>query len=169
MSFQGIADTSNSLGNHSMEEEFNFSSSSAPTGTSTMTNASISTMQSSIVNDKCITSPTSNKDQQQHSSTPPNSPGLSAPYKDSILGGGSNEAIDLQIDYWTLQSRFTDVSSNKKGDNCKFTLKNSFRNVQISRLPNFSETNSSSLTFIYITKEKKQKQSIFILILININ
>nr|XP_027205302.1 phosphofurin acidic cluster sorting protein 2-like [Dermatophagoides pteronyssinus] len=90
-----------------------------------------------------------------------------------------NEVMDLQVDYWTsssssqqhpkildfssssstttVPSSSSSSSSNKKGDNCKFTLKNSFRHVQITRLPNFGETNCSSLTFSYITKEKKQK------------
>lgn len=122
--------------------------------------------------------------QQQHISTPPNSPSMTATTtannqhvfnqlmnKESMM---MNEVMDLQFDYWTasLQPRIVDISSssamassssssssssNKKSDNCKFTLKNSFRHVQITRLPNFGEATCSSLTFSYITKEKKQK------------
>lgn len=147
-------------GNHSMENENEASSFPAsPPG---------QIAQSTVSGDKSVTSPLSSKDQHASMSlTPPNSPSISTNQsflqtsaskdhreKDSSLASG--EAIDLQIDYWTLQPRLNDVS-NKKSDNCKFTLKNCFRNLQISRLPMLGEPGVSSLTLFYVTKEKKQK------------
>lgn len=104
----------------------------------------------------------------QHPTTPPNSPSISAsqPFHQSTSTPKEQhkdispaEAIDLQIDYWILQSKLNDVS-NKKNDSCKFTMKNTFRNVQISRLPVLGEINSPSLTLFYVTKEKKQKSNV---------
>lgn len=75
-------------------------------------------------------------------------------------GGSSHiispsEPMDLQIDYWpTLKSN----EGTKKADSSKFTLKNTFRTLHISRLPIMGEfTHSPTLTLSYITKEKKQK------------
>jgi len=141
-------------GNHSMENDNDTS----------FTVTSPGPVAPSAVNtEKSITSSISTKD--QHASlTPPNSPSIStnqsflqtSTSKDHREKDYSGEAIDLQIDYWTLQPRLNDVS-NKKSENCKFTLKNCFRNLQISRLPMLGEPSVSSFTLFYITKEKKQK------------
>lgn len=82
--------------------------------------------------------------------------------KDKEKDALASEAIDLQIDYWTVQQKLNDLSNKeaKKSDNCKFTLKNCFRNLQISRLPMLGEQSISSLTLFYVLKEKK-KQSMF--------
>ena len=160
-------------GNHSMENEEPSFLASPPAAA-----------QSSMI-DKSVTSPLSSKDQQQHAAmslTPPNSPSISANHsflpssagkerdhkdkdkekekdKDKEKDSLASEAIDLQIDYWTLQPKLNDVSNKetKKTDNCKFTLKNCFRNLQISRLPMPGEPSISSLTLFYVIKEKKQK------------
>lgn len=131
----------------------------------------------SQVNDKNIMSPVSNKD--PHASlqlTPPNSPNVSALMsKDSgshsrdvtpVGHMSQGEAIDLQIDYWTVAPKLSDNTERaapsfaniKRNESSKFTLKSSFRNLQISRLPCLGELNSPpSLTLYFITKEKKQK------------
>lgn len=143
------------------------------------------TVASASVNEKSVTSPLSSKDQHASMSlTPPNSPSISTNQTFSQAGGGvkadkekehkerekekekekekealANEAIDLQIDYWTVQQKLNDLSNKetKKGDNCKFTLKNCFRNLQISRLPMLGEQSISSLTLFYVLKEKKKQ------------
>lgn len=139
-------------------------------------------------NEKSVTSPLSAKDQHASMSlTPPNSPSISTNQTFlSQAGSGvkgdkekehkekdkekdkekekekdalANEAIDLQIDYWTVQQKLNDLSNKetKKSDNCKFTLKNCFRNLQISRLPMLGEQSISSLTLFYVLKEKKKQ------------
>ena len=73
------------------------------------------------------------------------------------------ECLDLQIDYWTTkQQQLAAVPMDTKTRpdlNSKTTLKNTFRTLQISRLPGESShlTSSPSLTLSYLTKEKKQK------------
>lgn len=76
----------------------------------------------------------------------------------SSLSISSSETMDLQIDYWPIPLRSSDVT-NKKAESSKFTLKNTFRTLQISRLPNSGEITTQSLTLNYITKEKKQKSN----------
>lgn len=142
--FTGLLD--NAYGCHSVEEENTYSAS--PPGQSAQ----------QIV-DKNVSI-------KEHPTTPPNSPSISSTnhsflqagtpkdqHKES--GSSANETIDLQIDYW-IQSKLNDVS-NKKNDYCKVTMKSSFRNLHISRLPLLGEASSSSLTLYYVTKEKKQK------------
>lgn len=82
----------------------------------------------------------------------------------------SDECLDLQIDYWTTSAKQLSAveaeSSSKKTDfNNKTTLKNSFRTLQISRLPYLTDNlTSPSLTLSYLTKEKKQKSKSFFVI-----
>ena len=168
-------------GNHSMENE-DITFSVSPPG---------QIAQAAVGTDKSVTSPLSGKDQHV-SLTPPNSPSISTNHsflqtsanrdkdhkdkdkdhkdkdkdhkdKDKDKDSLANEAIDLQIDYWTIQPKLNDLSNKetKKSDNCKFTLKNCFRNLQISRLPMLGESSVSSLTLFYVTKEKKQKSKNF--------
>ncbi len=84
----------------------------------------------------------------------------------SSLTISSNETMDLQIDYWPIALKSSD-GTNKKADSSKFTLKNTFRTLQVSRLPNMGELNSQSLTLSYVTKEKKQKSKYYLLITID--
>lgn len=82
----------------------------------------------------------------------------------TCVQNSQTESIDLQIDYWTMPPKANELAISKKVENCKFTLKNSFRNLQISRLPSLGEGNSPSLTLYFIIKEKKQKSKLFTIV-----
>lgn len=77
----------------------------------------------------------------------------------SSISISSGETMDLQIDYWPIALRSNEGAS-KKSETSKFTLKNTFRTLHVSRLPNLGELSSPSLTLSYITKEKKQKSKL---------
>ena len=70
----------------------------------------------------------------------------------------SNETQDLQIDYWS-SVRLPTGEMMRKMDTGKCTLKNTFRTIQISRLPGIGTEfyHTPTLTLSYVTKEKKQK------------
>ncbi|XP_076359704.1 phosphofurin acidic cluster sorting protein KrT95D [Tachypleus tridentatus] len=94
----------------------------------------------------------------RESITPPSSPSVSTTTittsttpSSQTVGGG--EPMDLQLDYWTTYR----TESSKKGESNKFSLKSTFRTLQISRLPNAGESGNSSLTLNFVTKEKRQK------------
>lgn len=93
---------------------------------------------------------------ERESTTPPSSPSMSsaglAPAGGCPSGGPQGEAMDLQLDYWTLGP-----SARKGTEPSKLTLKAWFRSVQVWRLANTSEALGPSLTLNYVTKEKKQK------------
>ncbi|KAM7291616.1 phosphofurin acidic cluster sorting protein 1 [Ixodes scapularis] len=93
---------------------------------------------------------------ERESTTPPSSPSMSsaglAPAGGCPSGGPQGEAMDLQLDYWTLGP-----SARKGAEPSKLTLKAWFRSVQVWRLANTSEALGPSLTLNYVTKEKKQK------------
>ncbi|KAJ6217761.1 hypothetical protein RDWZM_008918 [Blomia tropicalis] len=171
----GIVDSN--FGNHSMENDDIYSAS--PPGAST----SLGNANTTGDQKPSVTSPLSISGKDSHSTsislTPPNSPSISHQnhhflqtssnisikekdsHKDKDKDSLSHESMDLQIDYWTSQSKFNDasISANaKKNENSKFTLKTCFRNLQISRLPNPGESSANnSLTLYYMIKEKKQK------------
>lgn len=108
--------------------------------------------------------------------TPPNSPGqttgnsslftfspacnVQSPSSASggIGGGSPNETQDLQIDYWS-NVRLPTADTMRKLDAGKCTLKNTFRHLQISRLPGSGSEfyHTPTLTLSYLTKEKRQK------------
>ncbi|XP_064490363.1 phosphofurin acidic cluster sorting protein 2-like [Ornithodoros turicata] len=108
---------------------------------------------------------TSLMEKARENTTPPNSPCIS---NTIINSGGGNcappvptpttpqptESMDLQLDYWTLPLR---MEQGKRGESNKFTLKQAFRSLQVSRLPSIGETLGASLTLSYVIKEKKQK------------
>ncbi|XP_049512409.1 phosphofurin acidic cluster sorting protein 2-like isoform X2 [Dermacentor silvarum] len=93
------------------------------------------------------------------STTPPSSPSIggtgvatAAQMTSSASGGGTwspCEAMELQLDYWTLQ---------RKGgaEPCRFSLKGAFRSLQVWRLA-VSEMLGPCLSLSYVTREKKQK------------
>ncbi|XP_050047448.1 phosphofurin acidic cluster sorting protein 2 isoform X1 [Dermacentor andersoni] len=93
------------------------------------------------------------------STTPPSSPSIggtgvatAAQMASSASGGGTwspCEAMELQLDYWTLQ---------RKGgaEPCRFSLKGTFRSLQVWRLA-VSEMLGPCLSLSYVTREKKQK------------
>lgn len=78
-------------------------------------------------------------------------------------GSGTQESLELQVDYWPLARPILDVKdkSQSKGQDPtgKNSIKSTFRHLQVWRLPlapnNGEYTNG--LTFSYATKEKKQK------------
>ncbi|CAN7938830.1 unnamed protein product, partial [Ixodes hexagonus] len=90
---------------------------------------------------------------ERESTTPPSSPSMSntglAP-AGGCPGVPQGEAMDLQLDYWTLGP-----SARKGAEPSKLTLKAWFRSVW--RLANTSEALGPSLSLSYVTKEKKQK------------
>uniref|UniRef100_A0A1B0CR71 Putative phosphofurin acidic sorting protein 2 isoform x1 n=1 Tax=Lutzomyia longipalpis TaxID=7200 RepID=A0A1B0CR71_LUTLO len=73
------------------------------------------------------------------------------------------ESYELQIDYWPVASRYSDnkeKKEDKKGtDQGKNSIKSTFRNLQVWRLPQNPITSEVpyGLTLSYATKEKKQK------------
>ncbi|XP_055696694.1 phosphofurin acidic cluster sorting protein 2 isoform X3 [Lutzomyia longipalpis] len=73
------------------------------------------------------------------------------------------ESYELQIDYWPVASRYSDnkeKKEDKKGtDQGKNSIKSTFRNLQVWRLPQNPITSELpyGLTLSYATKEKKQK------------
>lgn len=84
------------------------------------------------------------------STTPPSSPSIGG--AQVAPGGGSwspCEAMELQLDYWTLQ---------RKGgaEPCRFSLKGAFRSLQVWRLA-VTELVGPCLSLNYVTREKKQK------------
>lgn len=85
------------------------------------------------------------------STTPPSSPSIGGAQL-APAGGGSwspCEAMELQLDYWTLQ---------RKGgaEPCRFSLKGAFRSLQVWRLA-VTELVGPCLSLNYVTREKKQK------------
>lgn len=96
------------------------------------------------------------------STTPPSSPSIggagvaataaqAASSAPGSVGGTWSpcEAMELQLDYWTLQ---------RKGgaEPCRFSLKAAFRSLQVWRLA-VSEILGPCLSLSYVTREKKQK------------
>lgn len=90
------------------------------------------------------------------STTPPSSPSIGAAHAQlgpSASGGSGTwspmEAMELQLDYWTLQ---------RKGgaEPCRFSLKGAFRSLQVWRLA-VTELVGPCLSLSYVTREKKQK------------
>ncbi|XP_059609911.1 phosphofurin acidic cluster sorting protein 2-like isoform X1 [Phlebotomus argentipes] len=73
------------------------------------------------------------------------------------------ESYELQIDYWPVAARYTDnkeKKEDKKGtDQGKNSIKSTFRNLQVWRLPPNPQAGELlyGLTLSYSTKEKKQK------------
>lgn len=77
------------------------------------------------------------------------------------------EAVELQVDYWPIV-RPSDHTQKEKGlskggDQGKNSIKSTFRNLQVWRLPQNAQMGEISLglTVSFATKEKKQKQSKF--------
>lgn len=105
--------------------------------------------------------------QQQDSRSNINSGSGSSP----PLGGRSSppmpltpaqpEPLELQIDYWPLikVGDTKEKTSSKSQEQIKNSIKSSFRNIQVWRLPPYPQTGeiSNGLTVSYATKEKKQK------------
>lgn len=93
----------------------------------------------------------------------PLTPALAVQQSSSGGGSGTQESLELQVDYWPLARPILDVKdkSQSKGQDPtgKNSIKSTFRHLQVWRLPlapnNGEYTNG--LTLSYATKEKKQK------------
>ncbi|KAH8417943.1 hypothetical protein KR222_008989 [Zaprionus bogoriensis] len=85
------------------------------------------------------------------------------------LQGSGAEAVELQVDYWPLMRPGEPHVKESKGDKSrggdsgggKNSIKSTFRNLQVWRLPQHAQQlgdMSNGLTVSFATKEKKQKQ-----------
>lgn len=113
-----------------------------------------------------------NIDKARENITPPSSPNINsshlANYK--ILGeSGWQEPLDLQVDYWLVRGSGREEKEKDKEkekariEGGKYTLKTSFRTLQVARLAPlgvtqpFDPSSCHHLTLSYATKEKKQR------------
>ncbi|XP_063606324.1 phosphofurin acidic cluster sorting protein 1-like isoform X3 [Penaeus indicus] len=111
-------------------------------------------------------------DKTRDNTTPPSSPNINsshlANYK-SLSESGGQEALDLQVDYWLVRSSGREDKEKEKEkekarvEGGKYTLKTSFRTLQVARLaplgvtPPVDPYSFQHLTLSYATKEKKQR------------
>lgn len=102
--------------------------------------------------------------------TPPSSPNINSSHLTNykMLGEiGGQEPLDLQVDYWLVRgSSREEKEKDKEKDKArieggKYTLKTSFRTLQVARLAPLGITHpadpSQHLTLSFATKEKKQR------------
>uniref|UniRef100_A0A336L930 CSON006338 protein n=1 Tax=Culicoides sonorensis TaxID=179676 RepID=A0A336L930_CULSO len=116
--------------------------------------------------DESMSTSVSQPGSQTASGSPPQS-GRNSPPMPSTPSASSNqtnsqEAVELQIDYWPIARPVIDgkeKSQAKDKDQGKNSIKSTFRSLQVWRLPPYPLTGeiSSGLTLSYSTKEKKQK------------
>ncbi|XP_063704052.1 phosphofurin acidic cluster sorting protein 2 isoform X2 [Culicoides brevitarsis] len=113
--------------------------------------------------DESLSTSISQTGTQTASGSPPQS-GRNSPPMPSTPSSANNtqEAVELQIDYWPIARPI--IEGREKGqtkdkDQGKNSIKSTFRNLQVWRLPPYPLTGeiSSGLTLSYSTKEKKQK------------
>ncbi|XP_053637195.1 phosphofurin acidic cluster sorting protein 2 isoform X3 [Cherax quadricarinatus] len=113
-----------------------------------------------------------NIDKTRDNTTPPSSPNINsshlANYK-LISEGIGQEPLDLQVDYWLVRgSGREEKEKDKEKDKArveggKYTLKTSFRTLQVARLAPlgvthpFDPSTCHHLTLSFATKEKKQR------------
>ncbi|XP_042882605.1 phosphofurin acidic cluster sorting protein 1-like isoform X3 [Penaeus japonicus] len=111
-------------------------------------------------------------DKTRDNTTPPSSPNINtshlANYK-SLSESGGQEALDLQVDYWLVRSSGREDKEKEREkekarvEGGKYTLKTSFRTLQVARLaplgvtPPVDPYSFQHLTLSYATKEKKQR------------
>ncbi|KAK4316071.1 hypothetical protein Pmani_012715 [Petrolisthes manimaculis] len=97
--------------------------------------------------------------------TPPSSPNINSSHLTNYKGlceGVGQEPLDLQVDYW-LEKEKDKEKDKARMEGGKFTLKTSFRTLQVARLAPlgvtqpFDPTSAHHLTLSYATKEKKQR------------
>ncbi|KAG4067941.1 hypothetical protein HA402_010627 [Bradysia odoriphaga] len=108
----------------------------------------------------------SNVQQQQQqssgnllSSSPP-SGRISPPMPTTPQLISNQEPLELQIDYWPIMKPGDkEKSQNKSSEQSKNSIKSTFRNLQVYRLPLYPQASDAShgLIVSYATKEKKQK------------
>uniref|UniRef100_A0A8C1YFM3 Si:ch211-126j24.1 n=1 Tax=Cyprinus carpio TaxID=7962 RepID=A0A8C1YFM3_CYPCA len=91
-------------------------------------------------------------------STPPSSPSVSASLSGAGSPGTGGEVMGLQVDYWTLQGAEKKKEGEKRDVGIKNTLKNNFRSLQVSRIPNGGEpTPPPGMAMTVVMKEKNKK------------
>ncbi|ELU12912.1 hypothetical protein CAPTEDRAFT_112775 [Capitella teleta] len=112
----------------------------------------------------------------RESNTPPNSPNVNQPLpgmQSFASTPPSTENVDLQLDYWTVQSKVAELPSldrmtdRLQKKDSKSSLKTTFRSVQVLRLPQSISAlscaslhpldSTSTLSMTVVTKERKQK------------
>ncbi|XP_045609459.1 phosphofurin acidic cluster sorting protein 2 isoform X2 [Procambarus clarkii] len=113
-----------------------------------------------------------NIDKTRENTTPPSSPNINSSHlvNYKILSEGiGQEPLDLQVDYWLVRgSTREEKEKDKEKDKArveggKYTLKTSFRTLQVARLAPlgvthpFDPTTCHHLTLSFATKEKKQR------------
>ncbi|XP_055853249.1 phosphofurin acidic cluster sorting protein 2 isoform X2 [Episyrphus balteatus] len=100
------------------------------------------------------------------SSSPPLSGRVSPPLQtppsnQTTAAASAHESVELQVDYWPIMRPLDakEKSISKGGDQGKNSIKSSFRNLQVWRLPQNAQIGeiSNGLTVSFATKEKKQK------------
>ncbi|XP_055907477.1 phosphofurin acidic cluster sorting protein 2 isoform X2 [Eupeodes corollae] len=99
------------------------------------------------------------------SSSPPLSgrvsPPLQTPPSNQTTAASAHESVELQVDYWPIMRPLDakEKSISKGGDQGKNSIKSTFRNLQVWRLPQNAQIGeiSNGLTVSFATKEKKQK------------
>ncbi|XP_050716725.1 phosphofurin acidic cluster sorting protein 1-like isoform X2 [Eriocheir sinensis] len=111
-------------------------------------------------------------DKTRENTTPPSSPNINsshlANYK-MLAESGWHEPLDLQVDYWLVRGSGREEKEKDKEkekariEGGKYTLKTSFRTLQVARLAPLGVTQPFDpsfchhLTLSYATKEKKQR------------
>ncbi|XP_068248472.1 phosphofurin acidic cluster sorting protein 2 isoform X14 [Palaemon carinicauda] len=113
-----------------------------------------------------------NIEKSRDNTTPPSSPNINSSHLTNykMLGEiGGQEPLDLQVDYWLVRgSSREEKEKDKEKDKArveggKYTLKTSFRTLQVARLAPLGITHPADpttchhLTLSYATKEKKQR------------
>ncbi|XP_064118322.1 phosphofurin acidic cluster sorting protein 1-like isoform X5 [Macrobrachium nipponense] len=111
-------------------------------------------------------------EKSRDNTTPPSSPNINSSHLTNykMLGEiGGQEPLDLQVDYWLVRgSSREEKEKDKEKDKArieggKYTLKTSFRTLQVARLAPLGITHPADpttchhLTLSYATKEKKQR------------
>ncbi|XP_042236143.1 phosphofurin acidic cluster sorting protein 1-like isoform X2 [Homarus americanus] len=111
-------------------------------------------------------------DKTRDNTTPPSSPNINSSHLTNykmISEGIGQEPLDLQVDYWLVRgSSREEKEKDREKDKTrveggKYTLKTSFRTLQVARLAPlgvahpFDPTTCHHLTLSFATKEKKQR------------
>ena len=101
----------------------------------------------------------SNASNSQLSSSPPTAGRVSPTQPTTPV----QESLELQIDYWPIARPVDSTKEKEKAkgqDQGKNSVKSTFRNLQVWRLPLYPPQNNEitgGLTLCFATKEKKQK------------
>ncbi|CAL4063168.1 unnamed protein product, partial [Meganyctiphanes norvegica] len=115
---------------------------------------------------------TLNVDKSRDNITPPSSPNVNTSHIANYrMISDGHEPLDLQVDYWLIRSAKNEDKEKDykdkertRGEGGKYTIKTSFRTLQVARLaplgvthPQDSNLCNQHLTLSFATKEKKQR------------